>query len=153
VTSDIEELAARVRRLEDLEQIWRLFMDYRHHLDQRDFAAYASLFTDDGEWLGGLGRAKGPAEIEALLERTLEVYADDSTRTRHLVDNPVIDVDGDRATAESTWCYIERDEQDRPTLALVGSYRDVLVRTGAGWKFLRREASLDFPFRALDTST
>lgn len=150
MTVDIEALERRVRRLEDVEQIWRLFMSYRRHLDQRDFAAYAALFVEDGEWLGGLGRARGPAEIEALLRATLEIYPDDSTRTHHLVDNPTIEIDGDRATAESTWCFVVRDNDDRPQLWLLGHYSDVLVRTAAGWRFLRREAHLDMPYEALD---
>src|ERR1051326_144361 len=96
------DIETRLRRLEDAEAVWRLFMDYRRHLDARDFAAYSQLFVEDGEWLGNLGEARGPAEIEALLERTLERYPDDATRTYHLVCNPVIRIDGDRATAQST---------------------------------------------------
>jgi len=145
---DLAQLEARVSRLEDLDGIWRLFQDYRRHLDQRDFAAYSQLFAADGEWIGNLGRGKGPVEIEALLTRTLEVYPDDSTRTLHLVDNPVIEVDGDRATATSTWVYIERDEEDRPYLSLIGHYEDVLTRAGGRWKFQRRVAYLDFPYEA-----
>jgi ketosteroid isomerase-like protein len=149
---ELATLEERLSRLEDVEGIWRLFQDYRSHLDQRDFAAYSQLFADDGEWMGNLGRAKGPAEIQALLERTLEVYPDDSTRTLHLVDNPVIDVDGDRATAYSTWVYIERDENDKPFLSLIGHYDDVLTRVDGRWKFQRRVAYLDFPYEALDAS-
>ncbi len=136
----------RLRQLEDREAIWRLFMDYRRELDRRDFAAYSLLFADDGEWLGDLGCAKGPAEIRALLERTLEVYEDDSTRTYHLVGNPEIDVSGDRATARSMWCFITRDESDRPTLSLVGHYEDELVRADGVWRFQRRVAYCDVPY-------
>lgn len=140
----------RLQRLEDRESIWRLFMEYRRHLDRRDFAAYGQLFTDDGEWLGNLGRATGPAEIESLLVRTLEGFTGEATAHLHLVDNPVIDVDGDRATASSTWVYITRDFSDNPVVSLIGHYDDVLTRTESGWKFLRRVATLDFPFQALD---
>jgi ketosteroid isomerase-like protein len=150
---DVAALEARVRRLEDIEAIWRLFQDYRRELDRRDFAAYARLFTDDGEWRGSLGHAKGPAEIEALLQRTLEVFPDDSTRTYHLVGNPTIDVDGDRATAQSMWCFITRDDSDRPVLSLVGHYDDVLARDGDGWKFRRRDAYLDVPYEAFAAAT
>ena len=73
--------------LEDREAIWRLFLTYKHHLDRRDFKAYASLFTDDAVWVGNLGKATGPAEIEALLVRTMEVYPSDRERTHHLVMN------------------------------------------------------------------
>jgi 3-phenylpropionate/cinnamic acid dioxygenase small subunit len=140
----------RLQRLEDIHAIWQLFMDYKRHLDQRDFFAYSQLFAEDGEWLGNLGQARGPAEIEALLERTLETYPDDSTRTYHLVANPTIEVDGDRATAESTWCFVTRGEQDKPVLSLVGHYEDVLVRAGDGWKFQRRVAYLDVPYEAFE---
>jgi ketosteroid isomerase-like protein len=151
-TADVAALEARLRRLEDREEIWRLFMEYRRHLDRRDFAAYASLFCEDGEWLGNLGRARGPAEIEQLLIRTLAAWDGERTAHLHLVDNAVVDVDGDRATAESTWVYITRDFSDNPVLSLIGHYRDVLARTAEGWRFQRREAYLDFPYEALDLS-
>jgi hypothetical protein len=146
-----EALEARIKRLEDVEGVWQLFMDYRRHLDARDFAAYSQLFVDGGVWSGNLGEARGPAEIQALLERTLEVYADDSTRTHHLVCNPAVQIEGDRATAQSTWVYVTRDEDDRPTLALLGHYEDELVRDGDRWKFLRRVAYCDMPYEVLVT--
>ncbi len=149
--ADIEALEARLAQLEDRELIWELMMEYRRHLDQRDFAAYSRLFTEDGEWVGNLGIARGPAEIEALLGRTLAVYPDDSTRSHHLVANPVVRLEGDRATAESTWVYITRDELGRAVLTLLGHYEDMLVRAGGGWKFQRRAAYLDFPYEALRT--
>jgi ketosteroid isomerase-like protein len=142
-------LEERLQRLEDIEGVWQLFMDYRRHLDARDFAAYSQLFVEEGVWVGNLGEARGPAEIEALLVRTLEVYSDDSTRTYHLVCNPTIHIEGDRATAYSTWCYITRDDSDRPVLSLMGHYDDVLTRDGDRWKFLRRVAYCDFPYQIL----
>jgi uncharacterized protein (TIGR02246 family) len=147
------DIEARLRRLEDERDVWQLFMDYRRHLDARDFAAYSQLFVEDGVWTGGLGQAQGPAEIEALLVRTLEVYPDDSTRTYHLVCNPDIQIDGDRATAYSTWCFITRDEADRPVLSLLGHYEDVLTRADGRWKFQKRVAFLDVPYEALAVSS
>jgi ketosteroid isomerase-like protein len=148
--TELTALEARVRRLEDIEDIWRLFIEYRRHLDRRDFAAYAQLFVEDGEWIGDLGQAKGHAEIEQLLIQMLEGFAGESTAHLHLVDNAVIDVDGDQATAESTWIYITRDFSDNPVLSLIGHYRDVVVRTESGWRFLRRVAYRDFPYFPLD---
>jgi ketosteroid isomerase-like protein len=152
MTADLAALEARVRRLEDQDAVWRLFVAYKDRLDRRDFAGYAALFADDGEWLGNLGKARGPAEIQALLERTMDHWAGEATKTFHLVGNPAIDVDGDRATAESMWCYLVRDENDRVALSLLGHYEDVLVRTEDGWKFQRRVAYCDIPYEVLDTS-
>ena len=106
--TSVDRLEQRLQRLEDQDAIWRLFMTYKKHLDQRDFAAYASLFTDDAEWIGNLGKVVGPAQIEQLLTETLEVWKSDLERTHHLVLHPVIDVDADAATATSTWAYVTR---------------------------------------------
>jgi hypothetical protein len=152
ITNDarLAEALARLQRLEDIDAIWRLCQRYRRHLDERDFAAYSQLFVEDGVWIGNLGSATGPAEIEQLLIRTLERHEDPAERHLHLVDNAVIEVDGDTGTAESTWVYLSRDFRDNPVLSLIGSYKDQLVRTDDGWMFKRREAYLDFPYEVQD---
>jgi ketosteroid isomerase-like protein len=142
----LDELEERVRVIEDREAIWRLFMTYKHHLDQRDFAAYAALFTDDAEWIGNLGKVVGPAQIEQLLAATLEVWGSDRERTHHLVLNPVIDVAGDTATASSTWGYVTRSDDDAPVVQMLGRYLDRLRRTPDGWRFTRRIAYCDIPY-------
>jgi ketosteroid isomerase-like protein len=144
--SRLDQLTRRVQRIEDQDAIWRLFMTYKRALDQRDFATYASLFTDDAVWIGNLGKVIGPEQIERLLKETLEVWDDDRERTHHLVLNPVIDVDGDTATAESSWGYVTRDENDAPVLLMLGRYLDELRRTPDGWRFSRRVAYSDVPY-------
>ncbi|MFN8221636.1 MAG: nuclear transport factor 2 family protein [Gaiellales bacterium] len=145
----LTEVLARLKRLEDIDAIGKLCLQYRQHLDERDFAAYSTLFVEDGVWIGNLGSATGPAEIEALLERTLERHTTPE-RHLHLVANPVIEVDGDTGTAQTTWVYLTRDFRDNPVLSLIGHYEDKLVRTDAGWRFQRREAYLDFPYEEQD---
>jgi ketosteroid isomerase-like protein len=142
----LDQLMRRVQRLEDQDAIWRLFMTYKEHLDQRDFAAYASLFTDDAEWIGNLGKVVGPQQIEQLLHDTLEVWDTDLERTYHLVLNPTIDVDGDEATAVSTWGYVTRSDSDAPVFLMLGRYFDRLRRTPDGWRFARRVAYSDIPY-------
>jgi uncharacterized protein (TIGR02246 family) len=142
----LDALTRRVQRLEDQNAIWRLFMTYKHHLDQRDFKAYASLFTDDAVWIGNLGKCVGPAQIEDMLVTTLEVFVSDQQRAHHVVLNPVIDVDGDTATARSTWAFVTRSETDAPVLSMLGTYYDELRRTDDGWKFSRRVAYSDIPY-------
>ena len=72
-TENQTALAERLQRLEDLEEIRQLFIDYGHYLDSGNFAAYGELFADEGEvLLGAIGRAKGPTAIEALMRQTME---------------------------------------------------------------------------------
>ena len=145
-TTRLDRIEARLAIVEDREAIWRLFMTYKSHLDQRDFAAYASLFTDDAEWIGNLGKVVGPQQIEDLLRRTLEVWGSDTERTHHLVLNPTIDIDGDTATATSNWGYVTRGLDDAPVLSMLGRYLDQLRRTPDGWRFSRRVAYSDVPY-------
>jgi uncharacterized protein (TIGR02246 family) len=135
-----------VQRLEDQDAIWRLFMTYRDHLDRRDFAAYASLFTDDAVWIGNLGKCVGPEQIQSMLEQTLEVFDSDAERAHHLVVNPVIDVDGDTAAARSTWAFVTRSDDDAPVVLMLGTYYDELRRTDDGWRFSQRVAYSDIPY-------
>jgi 3-phenylpropionate/cinnamic acid dioxygenase small subunit len=138
-------LADRLQRLEDLEEIRQLFVDYGHYLDSGDFAAYGTLFADEGEvLLGPVGRAKGPAAIEALMAKTMDGARGTSF---HVVSNPIIELDGDRATSEVMWTVVARDKQDNATVTMLGRHRDQLTRERGRWRFLRREGFIDVPSR------
>lgn len=50
----------------------------------------------------------------------------------HVSSNPVIDVDGDTATAESDFLVVRRDAEGRAKPVLVGRYRDRLRRLDDG---------------------
>ena len=144
--ADVQDLLARVRRLEDLAEIQRLFYDYRRFLDARDLHSYSRLFCEDGEWTGRTGSAVGPDGIQAMLEANLSPNPPAPHATSwHIVSNPTIDLDGDRATAQTTWALIRRASGDVPQVALLGHYDDVLARENGRWKFKRRQASMDIP--------
>ncbi|WP_053225786.1 nuclear transport factor 2 family protein [Solirubrobacter soli] len=137
---------ARLQALEDREAIRDLLMEYRRALDEKDFDAYADLFGEDGEFVTDGFTVRGRSQILTMLADlqatgALTVNAGDD---RHLVTNVEIEVDGDRATARSTWVYVTR-ESDEPNLAMVGHYEDQLRRTPAGWRFARRAAPRDIP--------
>ena len=57
----------------------------------------------------------------------------------HRGANPVIDVDGDTATAETDMLVIERDEEGRARITLVARYRDRFRRGDDGrWVITNR---------------
>ena len=135
-------LAARLQRLEDIEEIRTLLLDYGRHLDSRDLVAYSRLFAKDGEWVGGFGTAKGPAGIQAFMEKNLGTSPNRSN-SYHLLTNFVIDVKGDTASAWSRWTFVIPGADGRHAIAQAGRYDDVLVRENGRWKFKRRVASSD----------
>jgi uncharacterized protein (TIGR02246 family) len=134
---------ARLRRLEDLEEIRQLFTDYGRHLDAGDVQAYSELFADDGEvLLGPIGRAKGRPAIVELMTKVRERAR---TASFHLITNPVIHLDGDRATAEVLWTVIRPDADGKLEVAMFGRHHDELVRERGRWRFLKRRGRVDVP--------
>jgi uncharacterized protein (TIGR02246 family) len=141
-----ESLEARLRRLEDIEEIRALLMEYRRALDEKDFRAYSQLFARHGVFTAGTMRATGPDEILALVEGMLgTLLTERAGDDFHLVANVAIDVDGDNAIATSTWAYVLRAEDDTPQLAKLGRYQDELVREDGRWRFQLRHAPSDVP--------
>ncbi|MDO8389486.1 MAG: nuclear transport factor 2 family protein [Actinomycetota bacterium] len=142
-SSEVAALAARLQRLEDLQAIHQLFVDYGRHLDQGDWAAYAALFADDGEvLLGPMGRAQGPEHIRALMEGLL---ADKVGETIHIISSPAVVLDGDTATSEVMWTVLRRMEDGSPKLTACGRHQDLLVRQRGVWKIRQRRGFIDLP--------
>jgi len=151
--ADIQGLSAddRLRKLEDRAEIRQLIQTYRQHLDARDLTAYGLLFAADGEWLGGTGYGKSPAGITAMLEERLPGNTSESGQSSwHLVAEPEIVLHGDQATGDVTWVLAARGDGDTPTLQLLGHYEDTYVRENGQWRFQRRVAYTDVPYRKLD---
>ena len=146
-----DSLAERLRRLEDAEQIRQLNLEYRRHLDARDLDAYGRLFAADGEWLGGTGYGQGPAGITAMLKERLAGNPGPPGPTSwHLVTESGVDVRGDWATGTVTWALIQRGDGDKPVMRLLGHYDDVYVREHGRWRYRRRIAYTDIPYRKLE---
>jgi len=136
-----DDVATRLRRLEDEQAIGRLLVDYGRTLDARDFAAYAALFAQDGEWQGTLGSYHGPAAIRAAMEKIFSAAAADIPKGQnfHVMTNFGIQVQGDRATASSKFLFVQL-RKGKPEATVAGRYEDELVREGGAWRFLRRRA-------------
>jgi len=140
---DTQSLSSRIQRLEDTEEIRTLLLNYGRYLDARDFAAYSLLFAKDGEWVGGFGSVKGPAAIQAFMEKNIP--GPNQAHNYHVLTNFVIDVHGDTAAAWSRWTFVVPGPDKRPVMAQGGRYDDTLVRERGHWKFKRRVAGNDIP--------
>jgi hypothetical protein len=143
--SALSGVEKRLTRLEDLEAIRQLFVEYGHHLDRGDIAAYASLFAARGELLlGPIGRATGPDEIRQLMSKVLTGVTGNSF---HLITNPVIHLEdgAESASSEVTWAVVARGKGGEPELTMLGRHVDQLIKENGAWRFLRREGHIDLP--------
>ena len=141
---DLATLTARVQVLEDREEIRALIMAYGQAHDHRDYRTFASLFAADGEWVGGLGSAKGPDAIFALMDKSIgHNPLPQGSGTFHVMTNDQIEIDGDHASSTTKWIYLTAAEDNSPKLTYLGHYDDVFIRENGRWRFLRRQSFSD----------
>ena len=136
----LDAVQARLRELEDKEAIRQLFTDYARYLDSGNFEGYAGLFARNGHMKASLGEAVGP---EAILE-LLNKYRDAAKgrnfpRSKHIVNNHDIVLDGDTAKAVVTWFYLTLDPDGVPIILQGGHYVDELVREDGVWKLVSHD--------------
>jgi hypothetical protein len=142
-----ESTESRLQRLEDREEIRQLLKDYGRFLDQRDFVSFSRLFAEkDGEWIGGMGKAKGPQAIQKLMEDSIGKNAEKmSAPNFHLFTNEIIHINGNQADATTKWIFVVQGDNARPQALLLGHYEDSMMRENGRWKFLRRLVHADIP--------
>jgi len=147
---DDDSLAARIQRIEDRQAIEQLMVgDYPRALDSSNWKVYASFFASDGELITGGNTIKGPAAIEAYFNRPRAprpgAPANPEPRVgKHVVTNLVIQITGDRATAQGYWQTV-MSRASGTTIAGAGHYEDVLKKENGTWKFLKRAIINDTP--------
>lgn len=133
-------LEQRVQQLEDESAISRIINEYAERLTRRDFDGYAALFAQQGVWENRGTVKKGAAEIKEMLVGMFGQPAPGYVNTQNymLVSNVLVNVDGDRATANSRQTSIRRDENGNPLVILGGRYEDEFIRENGEWKILHR---------------
>ena len=76
----------------------------------------------------------GAEAIAALFAKSTRRFPDhgNTPRTRHLVLNPIVELDGDTAHARSTFCVVQQTETVPLQPIVVGRYADTFARDDAG---------------------
>lgn len=83
-----------------------------------------------------------------LMVRTTIRYGDGTPRTRHLITNPIIEVDEERGTAACRSCYTVLQEvpgeggPSRIEPIVAGRYHDRFERVDGRWRFTERDYTL-----------
>lgn len=126
-----------LQRLVDTQDISKAIFDYAFHLDMNHPAELADLFVEDCEVIYGPNfGAKG----KAAYAKTLEGIGSYFVCTSHHVSNLVMDFKSDDEVHVRSIVYAwHRYTRERPDSHVYGQYHDILVRTGAGWRFKFRE--------------
>jgi hypothetical protein len=136
----LEQLAARIQVLEDIEEIKKLKATYCYLCDagledDRNRDELMSHFSKNATVDFGLGAASAFKGEEGLKVFFGQVVPGAVSFCMHMVHNPIIEVEGDTATGR--W-YYEAPTTDAPSDSaqwMAGTYREEYVREGGEWKF------------------
>jgi uncharacterized protein (TIGR02246 family) len=127
--------------IEDLQARYMFAFDYG------DPEGYAGTFTPDGVLDYGAGEIKGREAIAAFIaagrKRTEEARAKTPpgkrpTVGRHIINNMVIKVDGNKARGVAYWTHMTSGADGRGTVDFFGHYEDEMVKVKGEWLFARR---------------
>jgi len=127
---------------EDWHAIQTLLMTYAEHVDSGRLADAAAMFEHATYRVERDGRpelvnVRGAAQVRQFFAIT-RLYSDGTPRTRHVISNVTIELDGDRARSR---CYAtvfqQTDELPLQPIA-AGRYLDRFERVRGEWRFVDR---------------
>lgn len=130
--------------LEDRALIGDLVVAYAFAIDERNWQAFAALFTPDAaiDYRSAGGIAGTPAEVAAWMPNAMSIF----TWTLHSVLTHRLEATGPDAATGSLHMFARHGlvwEGVKEVMDVSGLYYDQYVRTPAGWRFAaRREHTL-----------
>lgn len=129
-----------LERLAHTLQITELLYRYAELVDAGDFDGVGQLLGR-GAFMG----VTGADAIAALFAATTRRFPEHGNRprTRHLVLNPIIDIDGERARARSTFVVIQNTETVSLQPIVAGRYADTFALDDTGWYFTERRVDVE----------
>jgi len=141
-----ESHIATIDRMEILD----IISQYSHTWDDRNANSWADLFVDSAEWKfhadGAPKRAiKTKQRLLKFAREQLRAFTEQGIQTRHHQTNSLFSRNPDGSIHAKTVFSVvwQKTGEAAPNLVHSGVYRDVFVKTPAGWKFQRREIHVD----------
>jgi 3-phenylpropionate/cinnamic acid dioxygenase small subunit len=124
-------------------EITNLLYRYAELLDSGDLEATAALFAHARIRMAG-GEQIAGAGLLAVWRQYVKIHGDGTPRTKHIVSNPILEIDEAAGHARCRSCYTVL--QAAPGLPLqviaAGRYHDEFDRVDGRWRFAARDYSM-----------
>jgi 3-phenylpropionate/cinnamic acid dioxygenase small subunit len=122
------------------DEIAALVYRYASMLDAGDLDGVAALFAF-ATWGAGTRteRLEGTGAVRRAYDGVI-IHEDGTPRTKHVITNLVVDVDGEHATAHSYFTVFQAHEKLKPPLQAIiaGRYDDRFECVDGTWRFAER---------------
>jgi 3-phenylpropionate/cinnamic acid dioxygenase small subunit len=132
--------------MSDRDDISALVYRYAELLDQGDLDGVVRLFANATCRSGATGQVLSTPEEIATMYEPVRLYDDGTPRTRHLMNNLVVDLEdgADEATGRCSFTVLQGVEPGAPIeTILAGHYVDRYRRGPGGWQFAERAFHAD----------
>jgi uncharacterized protein (TIGR02246 family) len=133
---DLTEIVDRLRLLEDERLITQTLYRYAHAHYNGDRSMFLDCFTEDAV----IERSRHGMEMvghDAIADFFDAISHAPTDYHKHVVVEPLIEIDGDTATVSSDFLYVQ--DREGPLISHFGHYADVFARGADGvWRFRRR---------------
>lgn len=141
-----------LREAKDRADIAQLMWNYCRALDSLNAEAYASVYTEDGEFVSGgaIASSKGRDALKKIVTDVRKSQAERSakgekiTPMHHIITNSTIEfVDKDHVRYHSYWMTVFEGigREVVPRVAAVGRGVDDIVRVNGRWLIKRRDVA------------
>jgi hypothetical protein len=128
---------------EDIRQVLARFIQLR---DDKHFAEWVELFTEDGTFEYGPHTLNGRSAIRENVEALLR-----HDRGKHLCVNSIIDISGESAAVSSDFLKVNPVDKGDGTsgyeIGTIGRYEDRFVLRDGAWRIASRRVHIMDPSR------
>lgn len=125
--------------------IANLLYRYAEFMDAGDFESVAALFAHARIKVDAAGAVLLDASgLLQVWRRGVKIHPDGTPRTKHVITNPIIEVDEAAGTATCRSYYTVLQATDTVALQVIaaGRYHDEFERTDGRWRFSFRDYSM-----------
>ncbi|MFK0088705.1 nuclear transport factor 2 family protein [Pseudomonas sp. NPDC090755] len=128
----------------DLLAISNLLYRYAEKMDGGDLAGAAALFRHARIKVPGSENHLDETGILRVWQQRLKIYPCGTPRTRHVISNPIIEIDAasGRATVRSCYTVLQAPPGRALQPIATGRYHDEFERIDQQWRFCFRDYSL-----------
>lgn len=128
----------------DAVEIANLLYRYAERLESGDLQGVAELFRHARIKVADGAETVDAAALLQLFRARVRLYPCGTPRTKHLVTNPIIEIDAaaDRATARSYYTVLQATDMLALQPIAAGRYHDAFERVDGVWRFAFRDYSM-----------
>lgn len=125
-------------------ELTNLLYRYAEFMDGGDLEGAAALFRHARIKVSGEGHYADANGLLLIWKQHIKIYPCGTPRTRHVITNPIIEIDqvAGRATVRSCYTVLQATDQRPLQLIATGRYHDEFECVDQAWRFCFRDYSL-----------